>query len=386
MTRLLLQAALRRLLGGQIYAPGLRPHRMARARRQQRWLPARRRDRGCGGAGNPRLGAAAAERCAAPIIAALRFSQYPARQWTGQSGTASQADVCCCCRARSGRSSRAWHGRCARPVRRACTRSTSAAATGCSTGAVRSTIAARWTTGRPFLAELPRAPFDRRDRSLRRLPPGARGGRRRGGAARPDLLGVRGRLHPAELRDLRAPRRQRLLRAAERSGALRGAAGHDGAAGAGGRADLLPRGDARHGVLHRRHHRPRLVPATTCTTGRSTCSRGSSGGAASIASWSTRPARRRCCRSSAARCRASTFLIALQTAGDSQVTTHSGFRSVAHFIEEVTASFAAHAPADAAAGRQAPSAGPRLQRLHRAAARARPPPRRRRSGCAMCTT
>ena len=40
------------------------------------------------------------------------------------------------------------------------------------------------------------------------------------------------------------------------------------------------------------------------------------------------------------------FLIALQTAGDSQVTTHSRFRSVAHFIEEVVASFAQHAPAD----------------------------------------
>lgn len=40
------------------------------------------------------------------------------------------------------------------------------------------------------------------------------------------------------------------------------------------------------------------------------------------------------------------FLVALQTAGDSQVSTHSGFNSVAHFIEEVTASFAKHAPAD----------------------------------------
>ncbi|MEO8281737.1 MAG: capsular biosynthesis protein [Ideonella sp.] len=40
------------------------------------------------------------------------------------------------------------------------------------------------------------------------------------------------------------------------------------------------------------------------------------------------------------------FLVGLQTAGDSQVLTHSGFKSVVHFIEEVTASFAAHAPAD----------------------------------------
>ncbi len=38
------------------------------------------------------------------------------------------------------------------------------------------------------------------------------------------------------------------------------------------------------------------------------------------------------------------FLVALQTAGDSQVSTHSGFKSVVHFIEEVTASFAEHAP------------------------------------------
>jgi capsular polysaccharide export protein len=40
------------------------------------------------------------------------------------------------------------------------------------------------------------------------------------------------------------------------------------------------------------------------------------------------------------------FLVALQTAGDSQVHTHSDFDSVAGFIEEVTASFAEHAPAD----------------------------------------
>lgn len=40
------------------------------------------------------------------------------------------------------------------------------------------------------------------------------------------------------------------------------------------------------------------------------------------------------------------FLVGLQTAGDSQVLTHSGFRSVVHFIEEVVTSFAAHAPAD----------------------------------------
>ncbi len=40
------------------------------------------------------------------------------------------------------------------------------------------------------------------------------------------------------------------------------------------------------------------------------------------------------------------FLVALQTAGDSQVLTHSGFKSVVHFIEEVTASFAENAPPD----------------------------------------
>lgn len=40
------------------------------------------------------------------------------------------------------------------------------------------------------------------------------------------------------------------------------------------------------------------------------------------------------------------FLVALQTAGDSQVLTHSGFQSVAHFIEDVVASFAANAPPD----------------------------------------
>ena len=40
------------------------------------------------------------------------------------------------------------------------------------------------------------------------------------------------------------------------------------------------------------------------------------------------------------------FLVGLQTAGDSQVLTHSGFRSVVHFIEDVVASFAANAPPD----------------------------------------
>ncbi len=40
------------------------------------------------------------------------------------------------------------------------------------------------------------------------------------------------------------------------------------------------------------------------------------------------------------------FLVALQTAGDSQVLTHSGFKSVVHFIEEVTVSFAVNAPPD----------------------------------------
>ncbi|WP_418318629.1 capsule biosynthesis protein [Piscinibacter sakaiensis] len=39
------------------------------------------------------------------------------------------------------------------------------------------------------------------------------------------------------------------------------------------------------------------------------------------------------------------FLVALQTAGDSQVHTHSGFKSVADFITEVATSFAEHAPA-----------------------------------------
>jgi capsular polysaccharide export protein len=40
------------------------------------------------------------------------------------------------------------------------------------------------------------------------------------------------------------------------------------------------------------------------------------------------------------------FLVGLQTAGDSQVLTHSGFESVVHFIEEVVSSFAANAPPD----------------------------------------
>ena len=40
------------------------------------------------------------------------------------------------------------------------------------------------------------------------------------------------------------------------------------------------------------------------------------------------------------------FLVGLQTAGDSQVLTHSGFDSVVHFIEEVLSSFAASAPPD----------------------------------------
>lgn len=40
------------------------------------------------------------------------------------------------------------------------------------------------------------------------------------------------------------------------------------------------------------------------------------------------------------------YLVALQTAGDSQVLTHSGFKSVVHFIEEVVSSFATNAPAD----------------------------------------
>lgn len=41
------------------------------------------------------------------------------------------------------------------------------------------------------------------------------------------------------------------------------------------------------------------------------------------------------------------LLVALQTAGDSQVLTHSGFSSVAHFIKDVMASFAANAPVEA---------------------------------------
>jgi capsular polysaccharide export protein len=40
------------------------------------------------------------------------------------------------------------------------------------------------------------------------------------------------------------------------------------------------------------------------------------------------------------------YLVGLQTAGDSQVLTHSGFESVPAFIEEVVRSYAAHAPAD----------------------------------------
>ena len=40
------------------------------------------------------------------------------------------------------------------------------------------------------------------------------------------------------------------------------------------------------------------------------------------------------------------FLVGLQTAGDAQVLTHSGFDSVVHFIEEVLSSFAASAPPD----------------------------------------
>lgn len=42
------------------------------------------------------------------------------------------------------------------------------------------------------------------------------------------------------------------------------------------------------------------------------------------------------------------FVVPLQVRGDSQVTDHSRFTGMEHFLDEVVASFAAHAPADAA--------------------------------------
>ena len=142
----------------------------------------------------------------------IRADRISLATWTDRSGTNLPVAMCCCCKGRSAPFSAASPQRCARPAQSSVHKI--------------NFCGGDWLFYRDgsvnyygtlddwpaWLERLPRAAPDRRAGAVRRLPAGALGGDQRRRRPRPDLLGVRGRLYPAELCDLRAPRRQRLLR------------------------------------------------------------------------------------------------------------------------------------------------------------------------------